>query len=77
MARRPTWIDDVVSPRGVTDSALCHQWSIGGDSAVATLPTTWTQRWSVETVGSQSCHGSSGHAIAGPDGSISHRRGGR
>ena len=60
-ARSPNGIGDVVRPRAVTYSGTCHQWLSGGARASRTFPTIWSHRCSVEIVGSQSRHGSSGH----------------
>ena len=58
-------IGEVVRPRAVTYSGTCHQWLSGGASAIRTLPTIWTHMCSVDMVGSQSRHGSSGQAPRG------------
>ena len=60
-SRPPYGIGEVVMPRAVTYSGTCHQWLSGGARASRTLPTIWTHMCRVESVGSQSRQGSSGH----------------
>src|ERR1700680_3705964 len=50
---------DVVSPRGVTYNATCHQWFTGGLSSILTLPTICVHRCRVSHV---SLHVSKGRA---------------